>query len=447
MTPRPPCARRLQDARGLRSAGRGAWARSIPTTRARTRSMPMPSAAKCSRSSASRAASSIRQAQREVARGDVAPRAQCAAQHRSQAATQRALQRPRHAAPWPSATACPAIPASGAGRAGADRLRRRHPCDSNEPWRCRMFRRTMHRGARGGAVVSLCCRDAGRIPGQATERVLRALYSATLYLLLPVTVYHLIWRGFRQREYFLRWNERYAVYAGPTRRRARRPGLGARRLGGRGQCRRAAGQRAAAAASGPAHARHDDHADRFGARAGLWGDAVRHVYLPYDLPGAVSRFLAHFQPRLALIMETELWPNLLLGCRDHGVPAYIVNARLSERSLRGYRVLKPLVGRALRSVRGVLAQSDADADRFRAPGRSAGATHVTGNLNSTSRTSVRRRSPTASRHASAHRPAWIAASTHVEEEAAVIAIHRRLRERWPSCCCCGRRAIPNASRR
>ena len=83
----------------------------------------------------------------------------------------------------------------------------------------------------------------------------------------------------------------------------------------------------------------------------LWGDAVEHVYLPYDLPGAVGRFLAHYRPRLALIMETELWPNLLFGCRDRGIPAYILNARLSERSLRGYRVLAPLVGRALRTVR------------------------------------------------------------------------------------------------
>ena len=64
-----------------------------------------------------------------------------------------------------------------------------------------------------------------------------------------------------------------------------------------------------------------------------------HVYLPYDLPGAVGRFLDRFRPTLALIVETELWPNLLFGCRDRGIPTYILNARLSARSLRGYRVL------------------------------------------------------------------------------------------------------------
>src|SRR3546814_6929239 len=66
----------------------------------------------------------------------------------------------------------------------------------------------------------------------------------------------------------------------------------------------------------------------------LWGDRVEHVYLPYDLSGAVRRFLTHYRPQLGLIVETELWPNLLFCCRDQGIPVYIVNARLSERPLR-----------------------------------------------------------------------------------------------------------------
>src|SRR5690606_41015116 len=78
----------------------------------------------------------------------------------------------------------------------------------------------------------------------------------------------------------------------------------------------------------------------------LWGDGVEHVYLPYDLPGAVSRFLRHYRPRLGIVLETELWPNLLFGCRDHGVPVWIANGRLSERSLAGYRLLRPWLSRA-----------------------------------------------------------------------------------------------------
>src|SRR3546814_20910677 len=81
----------------------------------------------------------------------------------------------------------------------------------------------------------------------------------------------------------------------------------------------------------------------------LWGDRVEHVYLPYDLSGAVRRFLAHYRPQLGLIVETELWPNLLFSCRDPDLPVYIVNARLSARSLRGYRLLRALGGQSGRA--------------------------------------------------------------------------------------------------
>src|SRR3546814_5691603 len=76
----------------------------------------------------------------------------------------------------------------------------------------------------------------------------------------------------------------------------------------------------------------------------LWGDRVQHVYLPYDLSGAVRRFLAHYRPQLGLIVEPELWPNLLFCCRDPAITVSIVNARLSARSWRGYRLL--LIGSA-----------------------------------------------------------------------------------------------------
>lgn len=261
------------------------------------------------------------------------------------------------------------------------------------------------------------------------ERMLRALYSVVLYLLVPITVYHLIWRGFRQREYFLRWNERYAVYAQAPHEAT----LWVHAVSV-GEVNAAAPLVNALHASYPSLRLLVTTITPTGSARvrALWPDTVEHVYLPYDLPGAVSRFLDHYRPRLALILETELWPNLLLGCHDHGVPAYIVNARLSERSLRGYRVLKPLIAHALRTLRRVLPQSVADAERFVRLGAARGTMTVTGNLKYdippggdwpefaaafASRTGARR--------------AWIAASTHAEEEAAVIAIHRRLRERWP----------------
>jgi 3-deoxy-D-manno-octulosonic-acid transferase len=266
------------------------------------------------------------------------------------------------------------------------------------------------------------------------ECLLRGLYSAALYVLVPVTVYHLIWRGFRQREYFQRWNERYAVYDDAPHAatvwvhavsvgevNAAAPLVDALRAG-RPDLRLLV---TTITPTGSARVR------------ALWGNdggraAVDHVYLPYDLPGAVGRFLAHYRPRLALVLETELWPNLLFGCRDHGVPAYIVNARLSERSLRGYRVLRPLLGRALRTLRGVLAQSTADGERFKRLGAASASIAVTGNLKYDIAADPRVPHFVAGfRERIGARPVWIAASTHADEEGAVIAIHQRLRARWP----------------
>ncbi|HRO28027.1 MAG TPA: 3-deoxy-D-manno-octulosonic acid transferase, partial [Luteimonas sp.] len=268
------------------------------------------------------------------------------------------------------------------------------------------------------------------MPADTTERLLRGLYSVVLYLLVPVTVYHLIWRGFRQEAYFERWSERYARYSGaPTSTpiwvhavsvgevNAVAPLVDALLA-------RDPGQRLLVTTITPTGSAR--------VRA-IWGERVEHVYLPYDLSGAVRRFLAHFAPKIALVVETELWPNLLLCCRDAGVPAYIVNARLSERSLRGYRVLRPLLSRALRTLRGIAAQSADDARRFAALGAREDRIAVTGNLKYDIAIDVDAIAAAAAgfRERIGGRPVWIAASTHPEEEAPVLAMHQRLRARWP----------------
>ena len=264
---------------------------------------------------------------------------------------------------------------------------------------------------------------------RAIERLLRGLYSAALYVLVPVTVYHLIWRGFRQPEYLERWGERYAAYRTP-------PLEGCIWI-------HAVSVGEVNAAAPLVNALLEQRPDQRllvttitptgSARVrALWGGRVEHVYLPYDLSGAVRRFLAHYRPRLALVLETEIWPNLLFCCRDHGIPAYLVNARLSERSLRGYRALRALVGRALRTLARVAAQSGADASRFVQLGARPDAVSVLGNLKFDIRIDDgARRTAAAFAGHSGGRRAWIAASTHPEEEAAVIAMHRRLRARWP----------------
>lgn len=302
-------------------------------------------------------------------------------------------------------------------------------------------------GDSNGPALRLCCEGERRpcrlrqivtepainehvVSERVIERLLRGLYSAALYVLAPITIYHLIWRGFRQTEYFQRWNERYSVYAGAPH--AETVWVHAVSVG--------EVNAAAPLVDSLMRERPDlrilvttiTPTGSMRARA-LWGDRIEHVYLPYDLSGAVKRFLAHFRPQLGMIVETELWPNLLFCCRDQGIPVYIVNARLSERSLRGYRVLRALVGRALRTVRKVAAQSRRDGERFVRLGADRDAVVVTGNLKFDITIDEEGLHATADafRARVGVRPIWIAASTHVEEEAVVIAIHRRLRERWP----------------
>ncbi len=259
--------------------------------------------------------------------------------------------------------------------------------------------------------------------------LLRGLYSLALYLLLPITVYHLIWRGFRVREYFKRWDERYASY--PESGGQPRVWLHAVSVG------------EVNAAAPLVNALREQRPDirwiittitptgSERVRA-LWGDALDHVYLPYDVPGSVGRFLEHFRPSLALILETELWPNMLFGCRDRRIPVYILNARLSARSLRGYRVLQALIGRALRTVTCVAAQSQADAERFVELGAHPQQVRALGNL----KFEITPPDPAPvleafRTHVPQTRPVWIAASTHEGEEAAVVEIHRQLRQRHP----------------
>jgi 3-deoxy-D-manno-octulosonic-acid transferase len=110
----------------------------------------------------------------------------------------------------------------------------------------------------------------------------------------------------------------------------------------------------------------------------LFGDAVRVAWLAYDYPSAVRRFLRHFRPRLGILMETEIWFNLVEECHRSGVPLMMANARMSEKSARGYALVGPLVGSALGRLGAIAAQTAQDAERIRTLGASA--VEITGNL-------------------------------------------------------------------
>ncbi len=110
----------------------------------------------------------------------------------------------------------------------------------------------------------------------------------------------------------------------------------------------------------------------------LYGKIATICYLPYDYPFAVKRFLGHFRPKLGLLMETELWFNLIHFCRNSSVPLHLVNARLSEKSLKKYQRISRLAKNGLEELSAIAAQTGADAKRLESLG--AKNVSVCGNL-------------------------------------------------------------------
>ncbi len=166
----------------------------------------------------------------------------------------------------------------------------------------------------------------------------------------------------------------------------------------------------------------------------LFGDSVQHCYLPYDLPWAAARFLNRVKPRLAVIMETELWPNHIHQCARRGIPVALANARLSERSARGYARFEGLTRPMLGEMSWLAVQTEAEAERFRRLGARPECVSVTGSIKfDLSIDAELLARATALRHdwQAEGRPVWIAASTHAGEDEIVLAAHRKLLETHP----------------
>jgi len=259
---------------------------------------------------------------------------------------------------------------------------------------------------------------------------LRYLYTFLLFLATPLLVLRLLARGVRARPYHRRWLERFGFFTAPGFSGS----LWVHAV--------SVGEVNAAEPLIKALQRDYPNAPLVITTVTptgtsrvqqLFGDSVFHVYLPYDLPFAVARFLKRIRPRLALIVETEIWPNLYFACRRRGIPLMIVNARLSERSLRGYRPLRGMLRSALGCVSLIAAQSRTDAARYRLLGATSQQVVVTGNMKSdmplpdgavAEARSMRE-------HWGARRPVWIAASTHEGEELAVLEAHLQVLKRLP----------------
>jgi 3-deoxy-D-manno-octulosonic-acid transferase len=258
----------------------------------------------------------------------------------------------------------------------------------------------------------------------------RFIYTLTMYLLTPAILYRLAARGFRYREYFERWRERFgfgnitgirdsiwlhAVSMGEVN--AAMPLIDALML-------RYQGTPFVITTVTPTGSERVRR---------VYGDRVINLYLPYDLPASIRRFLNRIRPRVALIMETEIWPNLFFECAARGVPLIIANARLSEKSLRGYGPIRPLARQALAGAHYIAAQSITDATRLAELGAPPERLGVIGNLkyDMTVPKQLIELAAAMRRGWGARRPVWIAASTHDGEELAVLKAHAEVLRRFP----------------
>ena len=167
--------------------------------------------------------------------------------------------------------------------------------------------------------------------------------------------------------------------------------------------------------------------------AAIFGDKVQHCYVPFEFPNAISSFFAAVKPRAAMIMETEIWPNLYRGCGERNIPLILVSARISPKSVPGYRRLLPLIRETLSHGIIIAAQTQADADRFLELGANPNRTRVTGNIKFDVELDpqIAGQGEVLREALFGTRPTWIAASTHDGEEQALLAAHRRLLEEFP----------------
>ena len=255
--------------------------------------------------------------------------------------------------------------------------------------------------------------------------MIRLIYSMLFYLAQPLVWIRLAWRAHKQPEYLQHIGERYGLHhqARPTR-------LIWLHAVSVGETRAAEPLIKALLNEYPDHSLLITHMTPTGRAVGAeligkYGPRLIQAYLPYDLPDACGRFLDYFKPRLGLLMETEIWPNLIAATRQRGIPILLVNARLSAKSQLGYQRFLPLIRPALGKLVGVAAQTSNDGERLKSIG--AGEVCVTGNLKFDVTPAPEKLQLGAEwRRAFGHRPVWLAASTREGEEPFILDAFSRL---------------------
>jgi 3-deoxy-D-manno-octulosonic-acid transferase len=247
----------------------------------------------------------------------------------------------------------------------------------------------------------------------------RLFYSLLLYLLLPLVILRLFWRSRKNPAYRQRISERlgfvrlpnkqafiwlHAVSVGETI--AAKPLIEA-------LLERYPEYRFLVTTTTPTGS------DQVKA---LFAERVSHLYFPYDLPDVVSRFINRIQPKILIVVETEIWPNLYAACRQKKIPLMIVNARLSNHSTQAYSRIRSLVAETLGNVNTLAVRSNADAERFEHLGARADQIEVVGNIKYDLELNEARILQGQHWHEQwgKERPVWVAASTHAGEDEIIL---------------------------
>jgi 3-deoxy-D-manno-octulosonic-acid transferase len=259
---------------------------------------------------------------------------------------------------------------------------------------------------------------------------MRFFYSCLFYLAIPLILLRLLWRSLKAPAYRRRWRERFAFY-----NKKFSPGVIWFHAVSVGE----------AEALFPLVARiQKQHPDvkllittttpTGSARVkAMMQETVEHVYLPYDIPCAVSRFIKCFKPKLAVIMETEIWPNLFACCGKNKIPLYIINARLSEKSARGYQKITSLIHPAVAQVSLIAAQTQEDASRFIAIGAAGEQVQTLGNIKFDIEIpqAVLEQGLQLKADLFGGRFVWLIASTHKDEEILFLPVYHAVKQQIP----------------
>jgi 3-deoxy-D-manno-octulosonic-acid transferase len=259
---------------------------------------------------------------------------------------------------------------------------------------------------------------------------MRWLYTLLIWLLLPFVLLRLLWRSIKAPAYRRRWNERFGLFEPPSgwggvwihavsvgevqavlplirRLRKAHPEL----------------PLTVTTTTPTGSARVTEQL----------GNQVFHVYLPYDLPLALTGFLRRVRPQVLLMVETEIWPNLLWACRRHGVYTLLANARLSARSAKGYARFGRFSRETFQRIDCVAAQAEADAQRFRELGVPEERVVVTGSIKFDMQIPASLEEQVeVLRREWGGRPVWVAGSTHEGEDERVLFAHRKVLSQFPN---------------